>query len=66
MYCHEPFKILSPHKNFEVDDNPISGSYSCEVLQLRFNFIAADNKVPEVSKFLSKKGEGVISFIKDG
>jgi len=44
MCCHKPFKILSLHNKFEVDDNPISRSYSSEVLQLKFNFIAADNK----------------------
>jgi len=33
-------------------------------LQLKFYFIAADNKLLEVSKFLSKKG--VISFTKNG
>jgi len=56
MYCHKPFKMLSLHNIFEVDDNPVSRSYSYEVLQLRFSFIAADNKLLEVSKFLSKKG----------
>jgi len=56
MDCHKPFKMLSLHNKLEVDDNPISRSYSCEVLQLRFSFIAADNKLLEVSRFLSKKG----------
>jgi hypothetical protein len=59
--------MLSLHNKFEVDDNPISRSYSCEVLQFRFSFIAADNKLLEVSKFFfQRKGKGVISFIKDG